>query len=46
MPSRGIASYKKGDFKVMKFRQVRADRNGNPVWAPYSDANRNEFDQI
>ena len=44
---RGIASYKKGDFKVDEISdKSELDRNGNPVWAPYSDANRNEFDQI
>jgi hypothetical protein len=43
----GIATYKRTNFKV---REVTAkselDRHGKPVWAPYSDANRAEFDNI
>ena len=44
---RGIATYKKSGFNVDEISdKSELDRKGNPVWAPYSDANREEFDQI
>ena len=43
---RGIATYKKSGFNVDEISdKSELDRKGNPVWAPYSDANREEYDQ-
>ncbi|MEC9043680.1 MAG: DUF1592 domain-containing protein, partial [Verrucomicrobiota bacterium] len=44
---RGIATYKESGFNVDEISdKSELDRKGNPVWAPYSNANRKEFDQI
>lgn len=44
---RGIATYKRTDYKVQEVTEKsEEDLKGNPVWAPYSEANRNEFDKI
>ena len=44
---RGIATYKESGFNVDEISdRSELDRKGNPVWAPYSNANRKEFDQI
>lgn len=43
----GIASYKRTAFQVEEVTaESELDRNGKPVWAPYSDADRAEFDNI
>ena len=43
----GIATYKTTPYAVEEVTaQSQSDRKGNPVWYPYSDANRNEFDNI
>lgn len=44
---RGIATYKRTAYKVEELTaQSLLDRSGQPVWSPYSDANREEFDSI
>ena len=44
---RGIATYKRTAFEVEELTaESQLDRNGNPVWAPYRDADRKEFDDI
>lgn len=44
---RGIATYKRTDYAVEEVTaKAKLDRNGKPVWAPYSDADRAEFDSI
>ena len=43
----GIATYKETPYSVEESSTAsELDRNGNPVWFPYSDANRAEFDNI
>ena len=43
----GIATYKQTDYKVEEITsKVQQDRQGNPVWAPYSEANLSEFNNI
>ena len=43
----GIATYKETDYTVEEITsKVRLDRQGNPVWAPYSEANLSEFNNI
>ena len=43
----GIATYKRTAFKVEETTaKSEVDRHGKPVWAPYSEANRAEFDSI
>ena len=43
----GIATYKRTAYEVEEVTaESKPDRNGNPVWAPYSDANGAEFDSI
>ena len=43
----GIATYKQTAYKVEEVTaKSELDRNGKPVWAPYSDADRAEFDHI
>ena len=43
----GIAIYKRTAYAVKEVKtESQADRNGNAVWSPYSDANRAEFDNI
>lgn len=43
----GIATYKRSDYEISEDTgSFELDRNGNPVWAPYSDENRAEFDSI
>ena len=43
----GIATYKHTAFKVDETTaKSEVDRHGKPVWAPYSEANRAEFDSI
>ena len=43
----GIATYKQSAYEVNEDTDsFELDRNGNPVWAPYSDENRAEFDSI
>ena len=43
----GIATYKRTDFTVIEnTAKSELDRKNNPVWAPYSDANRAEYDSI
>lgn len=43
----GIATYKQTAYKVDLIpAESELDRNGKPVWAPYSDADRSEFDSI
>lgn len=44
---RGIATYKRTPYKVDEVAErAKQDRQGNPVWAPYTDANREEYDHI
>lgn len=44
---RGIATYKRTAFKVDEnTAKSELDVKGKPVWAPYSEANRAEFDNI
>ncbi|MEE2639081.1 MAG: DUF1588 domain-containing protein [Planctomycetota bacterium] len=44
---RGIATHKRTDFKVTEITaKAKPDRNGKPVWSPYSDANLEEFNHI
>lgn len=43
----GIATYKRNAYKVDEITaEAKRDRNGKPVWAPYSAADRTEFDHI
>jgi cytochrome c553/ABC-type oligopeptide transport system ATPase subunit len=43
----GIATYKRSAYEVTENTDaVELDLKGNPVWAPYSDKNRAEFDSI
>ena len=43
----GIATYKRTDYTVEEITtNSEPDLKGNPVWAPYTDANRAEFDNI
>lgn len=43
----GIATHKQTAFKVdINTDDYQLDHKGNPVWAPYSDADRTEFDKI
>ncbi len=43
----GIATYKRSGYEISEDTgSFELDRNGNPVWAPYSDENRAEFDSI
>ncbi len=43
----GIATWKRTAYEVEEITaESKLDRNGKPVWAPYSDANRAEFDSI
>ena len=43
----GIATYKRTAFKVDEIRKKsELDRKGKPVWAPYSEANLAEFENI
>ena len=43
----GIATHKQTAYQVKEMQDAfELDRNGNPVWAPYSDADRAEFDSI
>lgn len=43
----GIATYKRTACKVDEITEKsELDLKGNPVWAPYSDTNRAEFDSI
>ncbi|MBO53125.1 MAG: hypothetical protein CMJ69_20380 [Planctomycetaceae bacterium] len=44
---RGIATYKRTAYKVDEITaKSRLDRHGKPVWAPYSNTDRYEFDSI
>lgn len=44
---RGITTYKQTAWEVEEVTaESRPDRNGKPVWAPYRDADRAEFDSI
>jgi mono/diheme cytochrome c family protein len=43
----GIATYKRTAFKVEEIREKsELDRKGKPVWAPYSEADLAEFENI
>ena len=43
----GIATYKRTAYEVEEdTAKSKLDRNGKPVWAPYSNANRDELDSI
>ena len=43
----GIATYKRTAYEVHEITsEYELDRHGKPVWAPYSDADRAEFDSI
>ena len=43
----GVATYKRTAFKVDEIREKsELDRSGKPVWAPYSEANLAEFENI
>jgi len=43
----GIATYKRTAYEVEEVTaESELDRHGKPVWAPYSDADRAEFDNI
>lgn len=43
----GIATYKRTAYEVEELTaESKPDRQGKPVWAPYSDADRAEFDSI
>ena len=43
----GIATYKSTAYEVKKVTgESKLDRRGDPVWAPYTDADRAEFDSI
>lgn len=43
----GIATYKRTPYEVEEVTaESELDRQGNPVWAPYRDADRAEFDSI
>ena len=43
----GISAYKRTAFVVEELTaKSEEDLRGNPVWAPYSDANRAEYDEI
>jgi hypothetical protein len=43
----GIATYQGTAYEVEEVTaEAKLDRHGNPVWAPYSDADRAEFDNI
>lgn len=43
----GIATYKRTAYTVEEITsKSEPDLKGNPVWAPYSDTNRAEFDRI
>ena len=43
----GIATYKRTAYEVEELAaESQPDRNGNPVWAPYRAADRDEFDNI
>ena len=44
---RAVATCKRTAYQVVEVTdKSRLDRQGNPVWAPYSDADRDEFDSI
>ncbi|MGY8749811.1 MAG: DUF1588 domain-containing protein [Pirellulales bacterium] len=44
---RGIATFKRSAYEVTENTDAfELDRKGNPVWAPYSNPNRAEFDSI
>ena len=44
---RGIATYKRTAYEVEEVTaKSKLDRQGNPVWAPYSKTDRAEYDQI
>ena len=43
----GVATYKRTAFKVDEIREKsELDRRGKPAWAPYSEANLAEFENI
>ena len=43
----GIATYKRSDYKVEEITaKSESDNKGNPVWAPYSEANLKEYNHI
>ena len=43
----GITTYKETAYRVNEVAaKTKLDRNDKPVWAPYSDADRAEFDRI
>ncbi|MCP4830370.1 MAG: DUF1588 domain-containing protein [Proteobacteria bacterium] len=44
---RGIATYKETPYKIVELaEQAKLDSRGNLAWAPYSEADRAEFDRI
>ena len=43
----GITTYKKAEFKVNEIpAESLSDLKGNPVWVPYTEADRAEFEKI
>ena len=43
----GITTYKRTAYEVQELgERSEKDNRGNPIWAPYSDANRAEYDEI